>query len=539
MDAPEKERPFINKILTGDVISQLRLLPDEFVQCVVTSPPYWGLRRYAGEQEIAWGGDDKCEHEWGRLLPCHHPGQVPWEAKGRGAAEGQLAPSGQYCQKCSAWRGAFGLEPTIELYVEHTVQILREIRRVLRKDGVCFWNIGDSYNAGRTGGWAGGKHGMSRPEIAPQQSGVTDPGLKPKDLCMIPFRVALAAQADGWWVRMDIVWNKPNPMPESVTDRPTKSHEYILMLTKSGTHQYWTHRDKHGTRTEPDADWRWRNNITEEEVTEEPTDWKGLIICPECEGTGEINGWLGPDECHMCEDSSKNIDGKRAIRKWTRFNLWTGHDYYWDQEAVREPHQANSIERVKTPVNSMGGPHGEFGAKISQGGNRNLVKLNPAGRNIRSVWTIATQPYSEAHFATFPEEIPKRAILAGTSAKGRCPKCGAPWERIVKRTPMPRNDKRTHSTETQRQGKTPCPEPTKGITGPSAKTIGWEPTCDCGLEPIPCVVLDPFMGAGTTGLVALNNGRNFVGIEIHPGYVEMAYKRIDTPLKYHKLEDFL
>jgi len=166
-------------------------LPDESAQMVVTSPPYWGLRKYDGEQ--VW----------------------------------------------PAWGCAYGLEKTPELYVEHTIQILREVRRVLRKDGVVFWNIGDSYNGSGGDHKPGGKNdagfqGESYRGVQPKRV----LSLKPKDLCLIPFKVAIAAQEDGWWVRSDIIWSKPNPMPESVTDRPTNSHEYILMLTKSKKY-YW------------------------------------------------------------------------------------------------------------------------------------------------------------------------------------------------------------------------------------------------------------------------------------------------------------
>lgn len=167
-------------------------LPDESVQCVVTSPPYWGLRKYAGEQVI------------------------------------------------KGWGCAYGLEPTIEMYVEHTLVFLREIGRVLRKDGVCFWNIGDSYaNDGKWGGETGGKQAYL-PDADRKRCGreKRTTGLKPKDLCLIPFRVALAAQADGWWVRSVIIWAKNNPMPESVRDRCTESHEYILMLTKSANYYF-------------------------------------------------------------------------------------------------------------------------------------------------------------------------------------------------------------------------------------------------------------------------------------------------------------
>ena len=198
-------------------------LADNSVQCVVTSPPYWGLRKYAGEQEI------------------------------------------------TEWDCAFGLEPTPEMYVQHSIEILREIRRVLRKDGVVFWNIGDSYASSPPGNkkelyrW---QH-QHRPEkdmneSLVRRSTITD-GLKPKDLCLIPFRLAIAAQEDGWWVRSVIIWAKPNPMPESVTDRPTESHEYILMLTKSAKY-YW---DQEAVRESAQA-WGTRDRSNYRMGTDDP-----------------------------------------------------------------------------------------------------------------------------------------------------------------------------------------------------------------------------------------------------------------------------
>ncbi len=213
-------------------------LPDESVQCVVTSPPYWGLRKYSGEQELTWG-DNHCEHEWGKEFlgdtRAYGAGIGQWQdGSGESGRPHYKVSQGNTCSLCGAWKGAYGLEPTPEMYIEHTIEILREIRRVLRKDGVVFWNIGDSYAANRSYQVTDTKWrdvGNIKPSQVPE-------GLKPKDLCLIPFRVAIAAQEDGWWVRSDIIWSKPNPMPESVTDRPTNSHEHILMLTKSAKY-YW------------------------------------------------------------------------------------------------------------------------------------------------------------------------------------------------------------------------------------------------------------------------------------------------------------
>ena len=313
-------------------------LADESVQMVCTSPPYWGLRKYAGEQELVWGGRD-CEHEFGPTGPQHHPGQVKQTLVGAGPShEGQTAGSGQHCN-CGAWRGAYGLEPTVEIYVQHTVEILREIRRVLRDDGVCFLNIGDSYwsatlcrdkpveamwgnrpasdlSSGRKNVPDDNKRGA----LAKNQG-----ALKPKDLCLIPFRVALAAQADGWWVRSDIIWAKPNPMTESVTDRPTRSHEYILMLTKSAKY-YW------------DAE---------------------------------------------------------AVKESAEYGRGTGPCAFRSQKYIEGRASDDTLASAAPPS----GTHAH-----SYDGKRNL----------RSVWDFPTQPYPEAHFATFPEELPKRCILAAT-----------------------------------------------------------------------------------------------------------------------------
>ncbi len=294
-------------------------IPDESVQCFVTSPPYWGLRKYAGEQELVWGYNH-CEHMWVSHSKYWDNRAASLMAAGEGADfggkrdnRGQLTTN--TCSLCGAWRGAYGLEPTPEMYVQHTIGILREIRRVLRKDGVVFWNIGDSYGSGKgtcfnPGGGKGsfsghgdrkdaGAYPLDRGNVSMLRAS----GLKPKDLCLIPFRVAIAAQADGWWVRCDVIWNKPNPMPESVTDRPTNSHEYILMLTKSGTPQYWTHRDHAGTRQRPKVDWRWVNEKTEEEVAVEPPDWREKIVCPECNGEKnlEVDIGLGIIQWEECD----------------------------------------------------------------------------------------------------------------------------------------------------------------------------------------------------------------------------------------------
>lgn len=377
-------------ILTGDVFDVLPTLPDASAQMCVTSPPYWGLRDYG--------------------------------------VAGQL-----------------GLERTPEEYVARMVAVFREVGRVLRDDGTLWLNLGDSYarsqetNVPQTKNRpvafphhakAGSSDGaVGRADRPGTRSGVG--GLKPKDLVGIPWRVAFALQADGWYLRSDIIWHKPNPMPESVTDRPTKAHEYLFLLAKSERYVY-------------DAD------AIAEDVTAEPK------IC-------------GPKN-----DASRN-DGDRV----------------------------------------------------------GILRGNGFTRNRRSVWSVGTQPFREAHFATFPPKLIEPCILAG-SARQACEHCGAAWERIVDRGPLvdqrQNPGKPSHLTPQGylRDGKSRC-----GVNEYS-ETVGWQPRCTCegAMGSGRSVVLDPFGGAGTTGLVADRLGRDAVLIELNPAYAEMARTRItdDAPL---------
>jgi len=185
------------KIQHGHALTVLRALLEKSVRCCVTSPPYWGLRDYKSEPQV-WGSE---------------PGHV--------------------------WRGVLGSEPTPAMYTENIVAVFREVRRVLRDDATLWLNLGDSYAANRSYQVPSTKGGAKHsPAQGDQSSNTVPPGLKPKDLIGIPWRVAFALQADGWWLRSDIIWSKPNQMPESVTDRPTKAHEYVFLLAKSKSYYY-------------------------------------------------------------------------------------------------------------------------------------------------------------------------------------------------------------------------------------------------------------------------------------------------------------
>ena len=342
----------INEIRNIDCLQGLRELPDCSVNCCVTSPPYYGLRDYG--------------------------------------VDGQI-----------------GLEETPEAYVEKMVAVFREVRRVLNDDGTLWLNLGDSY-AGSGG--AGNQFGQLEAKLAKykQASRPKEMGLKPKDLIGIPWMVAFALRADGWYLRQDIIWAKPNPMPESVTDRCTKAHEYIFLMSKSARYYYDADAIK-----QPVVD------ATVLRLAQQIEKQKGSERVP-----GKTNGNMkavGPGRKPRPDDSRGGNQGsERGIPAM----------------AI----DGNGVKNHSGYFDSCG----------------NLIGEGMA--NKKSVWVVPTMPFSEAHFATFPEDLIVPCIKAG------------------------------------------CPE---GGT-----------------------VLDPFMGAGTTALVAHKLNRNYIGTELNPEYCQIAEKRI-------------
>jgi DNA modification methylase len=407
----------------------------------------WGLRDYGtGTWE---GGDPGCDHVERTMKPSAASTLADHGEDGRSPYLDGLRgiPYRDLCGKCGARRvdRQLGLEPTPDAYIANMVAVFREVRRVLRPDGVCWLNLGDSYaNDGKWGGSTGGKHVGGRDGTEGYRL-KRETGLKPKDLVGIPWRVAFALQADGWWLRADVIWAKPNPMPESVTDRPTKAHEYVFLLTKSAR-------------------------------------------------------------------------------------------YFWDAEAVKEQSAdpEGSAARYEKPF--FVGPKHEAGGYSASGAKHTAgMKTFSGTRNLRSVWTIATQSFSEAHFATFPPALAETCIKAGTSAKGCCPACGAPWVRVVERTVTGTRKVCPKDSNPDRQD-----GPEVGTSRLhsqyfhySAATTGFRPSCACPpAAPVPCTVLDPFAGAGTGLLVADRLQRHAIGIDLNTAYAEMAVRRIrsDAPL---------
>jgi DNA modification methylase len=381
------------------------------------------------------------------------------------------------------FEGQFGLEKTPEEYVAKMISLFAEIWRVLRNDGTLWLNLGDSY--ARTGGWAAndgldgckrGESGRAHTNMQDGRKGQKCPyGLKEKDIVGIPWRVAFALQSDGWYLRQDLIWQKINTLPESCLDRCTKAHEYVFLLSKN-PHYYFD------------------NDAIKEPVAESTVGRK-----PGSFGSSkgrEYHNNIKPDDPSFRNGSDqwgRKFDYTKSCRKMggggTSFQ---GHSGYFKAD---------------------GSPIGDIG-----------------WRNKRSVWAVATKPFKGAHFAAYPPKLIEPMILAGTSEKGCCSICGAPIKRVVerqrlKRTELPENDPR-HRPNTYEgaygdiNGKSDA-----GYT--TVRTLGWAPSCNCkDAKIVPCIVLDPFFGAGTTGLVCQQLGRNYIGLELNPDYCKMAEERI-------------
>lgn len=377
---------FRNQIVHTDAETLLRSLPEGSVHCIVTSPPYYGLRDY---------GED----------------------------------------------GQIGLEDTPQQYVDRMVDVFELARRSLRDDGTLWLNLGSSYaNDDKWGGTTGGKHvsALHGNSGIGRQKRTT--GFKAKDLIPIPWMVAMALQSAGWYLRSDIIWHKPNPMPESVTDRPTKAHEYVFLLTKSAR-------------------------------------------------------------------------------------------YFYDADAIRLPVAASTVGRGKV---DFGGAKGRayspmetdpnFRNGNEQWGRTFDYKASCAnGRNRRSVWSIPTEPKPFQHFAMFPQALIEPMILAGSPAQV-CAVCGAPYVRDVTR----------HANYEKRQdrGQPDYKPPMVDSSGWKPATVidnGFTPSCDCHADTSRGIVVDPFMGSGTTALVAQRLQRDFIGCDVNAEYVTLARDRV----RYH------
>ena len=383
--------------LQGDVREVLKTLPNDHFDCVVTSPPYWGLRDYG--------------------------------------ISGQI-----------------GLEPTLKEYIENMVGICGEIRRVMKPTGTFWLNVGDSYDN--------------------------------KNLCMVPNRLAIALQDEGWYIRSEIIWHKPSCMPESVTDRPTQAHEKIWLLGKNSRYYYDAQAVAQYLSSKPHAP-------SNKKLDESRNDRDSMDKIWGLQGYANIrNVWDCPDQEHE--------------KIWL---LTKNPKYYYDFYGVVEHLRSSPKPRGQKLDDSRG-----------DGPRRNEIwgAENPY-RNLRNVWSISPKGYEGAHFATFPPALVERCIRAGSSAHGCCPNCGAPWARVIEKGESLKEWKESCGADSHGgyNGVAQKDYAAHGVQDASAtkarilagmvekRTTGWRQTCKCVPgRVIPSRVLDPFGGSGTTGLVA-------------------------------------
>jgi hypothetical protein len=355
------------QLLCGDALEVLKTLPSESVHCIVTSPPYFGQRDYK--------------------------------------VEGQL-----------------GQEDTVEEYVHSLVVIFREARRVLRKDGLFWLNLGDKFR-------------------------------KDKQIYGVPWRVAFALQDDGWYLRLDNIWFKTNGMPESVTDRPVRSHEYVFQFSKSP--RYFYDRTAVGTPMKANSLARLGRGVS---------------------STNKLVDGAPGQVSHALHQPRKNLKfgGNKADGYGTRIH--SGNEWTPEEGALA---------------------------------------------NLRSVWPLAVATFRGPHFATFPVKLAETCIKASASGKGVCPECGAPWTHNIKR--------KANYTKRQDRGQPdgiPAMVDSSGWKPATITDLGWKPTCSCGFEPVPATVLDPFSGAGTTGVVCQKLGMNYIGIDLNQSNNVMTMDRL-------------
>jgi len=432
-------------------------LPDEPVDMSMTSPPYWGLRDYGDDVKEIWGGDKDCEHRWGNGIPPkgnksgpHGPGSTIGAKLGQdGARRGK---GSNFCQNCHAWHGQLGLEPTFQLYLDHMLIVCAEIKRVLKKTGSFWLNMGDTYACKPAGNkvnyrWQHGHKPEKNLDKARVRYDKTNLGIQAKCLMGIPWRLVLRLiDEQGWILRNAIIWHKPNAMPSSVKDRCSNSYEFLFHLVKA-------------------------------------------------------------------------------------------KKYYYDLDAIRETQKKSKL------CSSKYGRLSENNKFSSQEGNRSVAKgtkwspkqreYNPAGKNPGDVWTIPTQPRPEAHFATFPDKLCIKPILA-TCPQEICKKCGKARVRITNTKYIPqskKSDKEKYKSMAvlgAAERDFQAPQGMKyGRANAIRNTIGWT-DCGCNAGWDSGVLLDPFAGRGTSLIMAKKLGRHYIGYELKREYADMAERELEN-----------
>ncbi len=508
-----------NEVICADVLDGLRGLPDESVQVVCTSPPYWRQRAYEGDQVRVWPKIPSwnCAHRWGREQqrrgvagsPDKEHRTLTGGAPHVDAATHGTTSEGAFCERCGAWRGALGQEPTFGMFLEHIVLIFREVRRVLRPDGNLFLNMGDAYAGsgkgfGRDKSYDGDLQATNRGSVGVRPPAWGRSGFKSKDLIGMPWAVAFALRDDGWWLRRDHFWLKKNPMPNSQTDRCTTSHEYLFQLTKKARYAFDADaiREPHTALGRP------------------PGNKSRMYIDRDTEHLNKSTS--GGEKRRPSQDQSFHASGRMKRSVW-EIELEDGDEDYC-------PHCGGPQTGMILPLATEPSNYEFCNAckRLYVGGEKKRIKQYELdGEKVRECSCGATDGWV-AHFATMPRELVRPCVKAGSSEAGCCAECGAPRRRIVEKELVKQYECRHGGFNAQgtSDGMVDMSESWSPGTN-KATTLGFSPTCDCATdETAPCVILDPFGGSGTTGIVAVEEGRDYVLIDVSEEYCELARARI-------------
>jgi DNA modification methylase len=523
----------------------MKTFPTESIDMVMFSPPYYGLRNYGEATETVWNGNEKCEHEWvSQPSSYHKPNwdqETPVEgglAKLKELAKQKESSASHFCVKCEAWKGQLGLEPSWRMYVEHLVTVCRELKRVLKKTGSMYIVLGDTYFGGGHGGNTLYKTPSGKLVKSVKQGESSnyvpimnwkDEIYKPKCLLGIPWRVAFALIDDGWILRNDIAWHKPNSMPSSVRDRLTNTWEHVFHFVKNRKYYYnldaireppkwpivWSRK---GSSKEPwkinnpRARWGLTRNEFEKLVKHDlavnrvgklsytdPLHTRAYNIRGKNPGDvfripcrskfSEVSVKTGSPAARALKtiksgrltsyvkkkilDVGAYLKAKRkeAGTDFDELSRLTGIKKTTLEHYFRTDFSGQALPDRKTwellkPILNLGN-YDDF---ISEEIRLALPQPHPLGRNPGDFWSICTKPFKGAHFAVYPEEICVKPILSSSPPDG--------------------------------------------------------------------IVLDPMCGSGTTCLVALKFGRRFIGIDVNPEYINIAKKRLH-PYMHQKLTTFL
>jgi len=647
-------KEFKNKIIHGNAIEVLKTLPENSVDCCITSPPYFGLRNYKTSPQI-WDGDPKCNHKFNEKEYMNPRASGSDTNASVGNTLKKLTKfkiKEGYCIKCGAWQGELGLEPAIELYINHLCDVFSEAGRALKDTGTLWVNIADSYhNATKWTNKAEAPHTISK-------------GLPEKSLCGIPERFVLEMSNRGWVRRNTIIWFKPNCMPASTRNRFTIDFEYIYFFTKSNDAKFWTNektfevsaKKPAGIKGTEGIDWDWYDcpncsnhypvdGANTGDNNKEPYQGNNPHLERLTKITKEDAETVGSPRAryhrHSKKSGCKRCDGTGKVK----YSNWSGHDYYFEMQY--EPYATKSIERLQRAISDSNkwvmGADGQSPHNLSQprdnvkyksengaaencainstifkgkdklvampkglinqfyyngqavkdygsadvqnpsdtqrrilAGIRNTIGLseneskffddnkptnssrladyrnasrmppigglkqtagndNPVysgnqpnwtrtGRNKRCVWQITTKGFAGAHFAVFPPDLIEIPILAG-SPEAVCTKCGLPRVKVFT---TGANQHSIGATSGQYHEE-------RDFTGDNTvintQQFTVHASCKCGAKFKKSVVLDPFMGSGTTAVVAKKLNRNYIGIELNPDYIKMAEKRINNTEK--------